>query len=136
MTGFAAGSDQRVVEIAVPADPGFVSLLRTVAASLAASRDFTIDEIDDLRLAVDEASALLLPHAGPGARLAAVFSGGDASLRVEVSLVAAGLPQLAAIDQQSFAWMVLAALADTVAISSAGDRLVVSLTKSRGARLP
>ena len=53
----------------MPADPAYISVLRTVTASLAARRDFTIDEIDDLRIAVDEASALLLPHATAGAAL-------------------------------------------------------------------
>ena len=36
---------------------------------MAARRDFTLEEIDDLRLAVDEASALLLPHARDGDQL-------------------------------------------------------------------
>ena len=56
------------VELTVPADPAYLSVLRTVIASLAAQRDFTLDEIDDLRIAVDEAGALLLPHAAPGSQ--------------------------------------------------------------------
>ena len=37
-------------------------------------------------------------------------------------------------DQTSFAWMVLAALADEVTSTVRADRLTLTLTKARGAR--
>lgn len=121
------------VELTVPADPAYVSVLRTVTASLAARRDFTIEEIDDLRIAVDEASALLLPHADKGS-LSASFGGADDTLVIEVSVpLPAGQPAPEP-DQTSFAWMVLAALADSVTSSADADRLMLTLTKARGAR--
>ena len=121
------------VELTVPADPAYLSVLRTVTASLAARRDFTLDEIDDLRIAVDEAGALLLPHAGPGSRLSAVFGGSAASLRVEVTVTTAeagaGRP-----DRSSFAWLVLEALTDSIVLDESGQRLSLVLSKARGAR--
>ena len=51
------------VEIRLPADSAYLSVLRTATAGLAARLDFTLDEIEDLRIAVDEACAMLLPHA-------------------------------------------------------------------------
>lgn len=121
------------VELTVPADPAYLSVLRTVVASLAAQRDFTLDEIDDLRIAVDEAGALLLPHAGPGARLSAVFGGSAASLRVEVAVTTteagAGHP-----DRSSFAWLVLAALTDSIVLDESGQRLSLVLSKARRTR--
>ena len=48
-----AGDHAETVHVTIPADPSYVSVLRTVTASLAARRDFTIEEIDDLRIAVD-----------------------------------------------------------------------------------
>jgi len=119
------------VELTVPADPAYVSVLRTVTASLAARRDFTIDEIDDLRIAVDEASALLLPHAGPATSLRAGFGGLGPTLSIEVSVPAA---DGAAPDESSFAWMVLAAVADSVVSGSESGRLSLTVTKTRGAR--
>jgi len=122
------------VELTVPADPAYVSVLRTVTASLAARRDFTIEEIDDLRIAVDEASALLLPHATGNGSLSASFGGADNMLVIEVSVpLPAGQPAPEP-DQTSFAWMVLAALADTVTSSAGDSRLMLTLTKARGAR--
>lgn len=47
--------------ISIPADPAYVGLLRSTVASLAAKADFTLDEIEDLRIAVSEAATLLLP---------------------------------------------------------------------------
>jgi serine/threonine-protein kinase RsbW len=121
------------VELTVPADPAYLSVLRTVIASLAARRDFTLDEIDDLRIAVDEAGALLLPHADPGSQLSAVFGGEAATLRVEVAVtMPAG--QSGQPDQSSFAWLVLAALTDSVALAESGQRLSLTLSKARGAR--
>ncbi len=137
----AASTD--TVELTVPADPAYVSVLRTVTASLAARRDFTIDEIDDLRIAVDEASALLLPYAAADASLSAVFGGGEAVLQVQVSVeladqagsaVAAAGDDRLVLDQTSFAWMVLAAVADSVSSEHTADRLSLTLAKARGAR--
>jgi serine/threonine-protein kinase RsbW len=49
-----------VVELDVPAHPAYVAVVRTAAAGLAARADLTLDRIEDLRIAVDEACALLL----------------------------------------------------------------------------
>ena len=55
-----------VVRLRLPAVGAYLSVLRTATAGLAARLDFTLDEIEDLRIAVDEACAMLLP--GRGAR--------------------------------------------------------------------
>ncbi|HTZ44164.1 MAG TPA: ATP-binding protein [Jatrophihabitans sp.] len=127
------GAPEETVFLTVPANPAYVSVLRTVTASLAARRDFTIEEIDDLRIAVDEASALLLPHAGSGESLSASFGGATNTLTIEVSVpLTAGDDTKP--DEDGFAWMVLSALADTVTTDATGDRLVLTLTKARSAR--
>ncbi|MDQ1740011.1 MAG: serine/threonine-protein kinase RsbW [Pseudonocardiales bacterium] len=119
------------VELTVPADPAYLAMLRTVIASLAALRDFTLDEIDDLRIAVDEAGALLLPHAGPGSRLSAVFGGSPTALRVEVA-VTTRHGEAGSVDRSSFAWLVLTALTDSVVLDESGQRLSLVLSKARG----
>lgn len=48
------------VQLIVPAEPGSARLARLVAAALAADADFTIDETEDLRVAVSELVALLV----------------------------------------------------------------------------
>src|ERR1700712_2011997 len=85
-----ARPDGDVVEVRVPADVAFVSTLRLTAASLAARCDLTIDDIEDLRLAVDEACALLLPHASASAHLEARFEVGAGRLRVQTGVATSG----------------------------------------------
>ncbi len=120
------------VELTIPADPAMVSVLRTVTAALAARRDFTLEEIDDLRIAVDEACALLLPHAAGTARLHAAFGGPPEALIVEVRVA----PTLSSvgIDHGGFAWLVLSALTDDVTSDFLDNQLSVTLTKSRAPR--
>jgi serine/threonine-protein kinase RsbW len=121
------------VQLSVPADPIYVSVLRTVTASLAARRDFTIEEIEDLRLAVDEASALLLPHVLAGGQLQATFQVGTDSLQIEVTIPTDPVAQ-PRLDQSSFAWLVLAALADVVGTDLRPGWLSLTLRKTRRVR--
>lgn len=62
-----------VAQLSIPAVSACLVVLRTATASLAARADFTLDDIADLRIAVDEASALLLLSAAPGSALECVF---------------------------------------------------------------
>ena len=47
------------VSIKVPASPAYVRVVRLVASGLASRLMFTIDDIDDLKIAVDELSGYL-----------------------------------------------------------------------------
>ena len=71
--GTQSTRSQDVVELRLPAEPAYLSVLRTATAGLAARLDFTLDEIEDLRIAVDEACALLLPDAVAGEPLTCRF---------------------------------------------------------------
>ncbi|HZI95985.1 MAG TPA: anti-sigma regulatory factor [Actinomycetales bacterium] len=99
----AATRDQ--VELRVPASPAYLAVLRTASAGLAARLDLTLDEIEDLRIAVDEACALLLADGSPDDDLVAVFDLETDVLAVQVTGPARRLPQ-----RESFAWAVLEAL--------------------------
>jgi serine/threonine-protein kinase RsbW len=125
-----AGGDQEVdvVELGVPARTAYVSVLRTTAAALAARLDFTLDEIEDLRIAVDEASALLLSQAIPDSQLTCRFELAGDELTVSVS-VRSRNPRVP--SRNSFAWTVLTALAGKVETSVDPDeqRATVTLTK-------
>jgi serine/threonine-protein kinase RsbW len=122
--------DGDVVEMSVPADVAYVSTLRLTAAGLAARCDLTIDEIEDLRLAVDEACSLLLPHARQGTALQARFALAHGRLEVAARVSSDDGAQL---DRDGFAWTVLGALASSVDVSSAGGAVVITLTKRREA---
>jgi len=53
-TAMSERTPHEIVEIRIPLRPRFASVARTVAASLGDDAGFSIDEIDDLRLAVSE----------------------------------------------------------------------------------
>ncbi|MEI5006370.1 anti-sigma regulatory factor [Streptomyces sp. PmtA] len=123
---------QDFVEVRLPAAGAYLSVLRTATAGLAARLDFTLDEIEDLRIAVDEACAILLQQAVPGSVLSCVFRLVDDSLEVTVS--APTTDGRAPERVYTFAWTVLSALAGKVDSSVADDRTVsISLYKQRGA---
>lgn len=123
-----ADTDADIVEIRAPADVVYVSTLRLAAASLAARCDLTVDDIEDLRLAVDEACALLLPHATASATLDARFEVGAGQLRVHASVATSGSSEP---DREGFAWTVLGALASSVEVHSEDGRLTISVVKRR-----
>jgi serine/threonine-protein kinase RsbW len=58
--------DDTAVDLVVPLRTEFAATLRVVAASLAADADFTVDEIDDLRLAISEVFSSLADGAPNG----------------------------------------------------------------------
>ena len=117
------------VTITMPADGAYLSVLRTATAGLAARLDFTLDEIEDMRIAVDEACAMLLSQAIPGSDLKCDFALGQDSMTVRVS-VRCLAPRVPAGD--TFAWTVLTALAGSVdARIGPGDVLTIALRKSR-----
>lgn len=114
------------VELRLPADGGYVAVLRTATAGLAARLDFALDEVEDLRIAVDEACALLLAQARADSSLAASFWLDATSLSIDV---ATECVSPVAPSRDSFAWNVLSALVNSVASSVDEDRLVISLTR-------
>lgn len=117
------------VEIRLPADSAFLSVLRTATAGLAARLDFTLDEIEDLRIAVDEACAMLLPYAIDTAQLRCRFELTPDTLSVTVTLptTRGQLP-----ERDTFSWTVLSALAGEVDTGSNEDREVwIRLRKRR-----
>lgn len=127
----AAGRD--VVSLRLPAVGAYLSVLRTATASLASRLDVTIDEIEDLKIAVDEACAMLLAQAVPGAELDCSFE-----LTADAIWIAVTVPTLDGQEpsRDTFAWTVLTALAGEVDSSvDADSRVTVSLRKHRaGAR--
>jgi serine/threonine-protein kinase RsbW len=129
VAGVPVASPRDVVVITLPADSAYLSVLRTATAGLAARLDFTIDEIEDLRIAVDEACAMLLPQAAPGADIACEFKLEDDSIHVGVSVLTADGQQP---SRDTFAWTVLSALAGDVDSSAGPDRRVTITLRKHG----
>jgi serine/threonine-protein kinase RsbW len=120
------------VELRVPAERSSVSLARTAVASVCARLDFTLDRLEDVRLAVDEACSLLVADAAAGARLlVAIDPDDDGGLTVTMSTrTRSGRPPAAG----SFAWTVLTTLVDDVLSRADADgEVLVELRVAREA---
>ena len=113
----------------LPAQGAYLSVLRTATASLASRLDFTLDDIEDLRIAVDEACAMLLTQAVAGANLECAFELSADTIAVNVSVPTIdGVPP----SRDTFAWTVLTALAGEVDARVDLEKVVtISLLKRR-----
>jgi serine/threonine-protein kinase RsbW len=125
-----------VVELTVPALTAYLGVVRTATAGLAARLSFTLDEIEDLRIAVDQACVMLLalprPQPPDSATLTCRFRVFEDGLAVTVS---ARVDERATMPaEQSFAWQVLTAHAADVTGHAAGGTASVELLKRRRRR--
>ena len=116
-------------ELRLPADGAYLAVLRTATAGLAARINFTLDDIEDLRIAVDEACAILLPQARTEADLECRFWLGQATMTVSVA-TSCDSPRPPA--EQGFAWRVLSALTTSATSTVDQDQLVLTLSRSAG----
>ncbi len=117
------------VTVRMPADGAYLSVLRTATAGLAARLDFTLDDIEDMRIAVDEACAMLLSQAIPGSSLECSFALSEDDMTITVSVPCLNPRPPSA---ETFAWTVLSALAGAVeAQVGPGDKLAIVMRKSR-----
>ncbi|MEV6694243.1 anti-sigma regulatory factor [Micromonospora sp. NPDC051196] len=128
LTGQPTTEDD-IVHLTVPADGGYLGVLRTATAGLAARLQFALDEIEDLRIAVDEACAMLLAIAPRGAELDCRFAVTEDALTVEVTVPTVRGAKLPA--ESSFAWKVLTALTTSASATAADNRATISLLTRR-----
>lgn len=122
-----AGDD--TVVLTVPAEVGYLGVLRTATAGLAARLQFALDEIEDLRIAVDEACAMLLAISVRAAELECHFSVTEDALTVEVTVDTVPGAQLPSTS--SFAWKVLTALTTSASAETTGRRATIRLLTRR-----
>lgn len=115
------------IELRLTAGSEYLSTVRAVAADLALQQDMTLDEVDDLRLAVDEACSMLVPLAAPGAELTCRFSLAEQEIRVLCSVPGTG----AAAPTDGFPWQVLVTLTDSARSDVDGDVTWIELIKRK-----
>ena len=124
------GADGSVpVTLRIPAERDYVVLVRSAAGHLGVRAGFSIAQMQDWRLAVDEACGLLLlPDEvdATGEELECVFRPSPAGLAVTVSAEArpGSKPQVG-----GFGWSLLAALVDDLRWSEQDGRVRVDILK-------
>ena len=108
------------VTVEVPATPEFVQVLRHVAAGVAARVDMPIDLIEEIRLAVTEASSILLDEA-EASTLSMRIGRDDDSLEVTLSSDATVEPWPTEQALASWPWLVVKGLTDALRAERGAD---------------
>ena len=117
------------VQLVMPADPEFLRLARVTAMGLASRLQFTIDEIDDLRIAIDELLFGLIGTKGRPGRVTMRYSMVGSGLEVRGTATfedGAETPGLTELSE-----LILNAVADEHELSPGGPTPTFRLLKRR-----
>lgn len=117
------------VELSVPATPEFLRLVRVTAAGLGSRLGFSYDQVEDLRLAIDELCFSLTGASGRPGSVHVRFLVADDTLEV----VAAGLfdDGRGAPPESEWSKVILAALVDSYELAAGADNPGFRLVKRR-----
>lgn len=119
-----------LVRIKIPAAPAYLQVIRLVAAGLASRLGFTLDEIEDLKIAVDELSAYMTGAHGRSGTLQIAFevSGDRITIRGE-GLFAPG--DKVRTNLTEFSRMILDTVVDSASLEHADGVPTFTLVKSK-----
>ena len=122
-------------ELRLPADSAYVAAVRLTTAAFAARLGFSIDDLEDARIAVSEACTLLLDQAGAPASDPAMemleirYELEDRRLGVDISA-----PTGSEIDRASFGWQLLTAMTTDLTTEVADGRRHISYLSESATR--
>lgn len=83
-------NDQDAVQLELPASPRYLSAVRLVAAAIGAEAGLSVDDLDDVRLGVNELVGTLIDNAAAGERVRLTFSASPNGVTVEGTLSGPG----------------------------------------------
>ena len=117
--------DTDEVRLAVPALPEYVRLARLTAAGLASRLGFSFDEVEDLRIAVDELCYLLVgPDGRPGQIVLRFAMDGSGLVIVGEGPSGSGQPEFAELSEQ-----ILAAIVDEYGVTKADGTITFRMVR-------
>lgn len=123
-----------VLDIRFPAEARQLFLLRSALGGVATAQDFDLDEIADLRMAVDEIASTLLRLADNGSTFRCEFRVTGDRLDIHAAATASAGT---GVDRGDFGWHVLTSLTDAVRTWNTRDdgdpdrgRLHIAATKT------
>ncbi|MBF6175707.1 ATP-binding protein [Nocardia blacklockiae] len=124
------------VGIRVPAELNQLTMLRALAETVALIADFALDEVTDIRVALDEIATALIAEAVPGSEIDCEFAAADDAMTVRVT----GVAEIEdALDENGFGWHVLQTITHTLSARTddfdtarSGYPVVVEFSRARG----
>jgi serine/threonine-protein kinase RsbW len=125
-----------IVRVSVPARADFVHVLRAVISSVASRIDMTFDVIEEVRIAVDEASTILLGVTQGDATLELTIEVALDDLTVTLTTPGDHAGWSAEGVRSSWPWRVMTGLCDDVELETSDRGASIRFVKRRGARAP
>jgi serine/threonine-protein kinase RsbW len=108
----ASSSTAGTIRLHIPASTAYLALARAATASFCARQNLSLEQLDDVTLAVDEAVGLMLSDATPGSRIECSWTPTDGGAVIAITArTRSGRPP----RTTTFAWAVLSALVDSAA---------------------
>lgn len=118
------------ISIKIPASPEYIQVVRLVAAGLAARLSFTLEDIEDLKIAVDELSAYITGAHGRSGTLAVGFTLHDD--RIEIKGTGKYSEDYdVRTELTEFSRMILETVTDSADLSTSDGMPVFSIVKSK-----
>jgi serine/threonine-protein kinase RsbW len=121
--------------VQIDADLSQVVMLRAVAETVALIAGFTVDEVADIRVALDEAATCLILDAVPESEIHCEVTADGFQIRIAVTAVCGSDHP---IDTTGFGWHVLHTITDHLAVDhdaydrkQGGHRVAIAFTQVR-----
>lgn len=110
-----------MIRLTIPADATFLTVLRATAGAIAARAPLTIDQVDDVRMAVEEAGVLLLPSGQP-----VTLSVDPSAMPLTIDVGTEGSDGVV-VESDSLAWIVLQGMTDRLEVLDGPDGTTLRL---------
>ena len=118
------------VNIRIPASPEYVQVVRLIASGLANRLEFTLDDIEDLKIAVDELCAYLTGTQGREGEIEITFTIGENRIEITGSgRFTAGIKVRSELTQLS--QMILDTVVDTATLTLDNGSPTFNLAKTK-----
>lgn len=114
--------------IRFPAQPGYLYVSRLNASAIGSEAGFNVDELDDLRLAVNETVTWLLADTDSGGEVELIMSAQDGEIRIDGTRSSNGLLPDRPLDDLIEA--ILGATVNDFRLTSTDSERIIQLTKS------
>ena len=117
------------VSITLPAREEFARALRMTAAALASRAGMSLDDVEDVRIAVEEAYLFAIGRVDAGEPVTFDFSVDDESLSLEIGRLPTAAEGSSAGNEASYARFILESVCDSFDLEEQGGVCRLSLTK-------
>ncbi|MEU7633065.1 anti-sigma factor [Nocardia sp. NPDC049220] len=107
-----SSTDTTTVGVRVPARLEQLTMLRALAETVALIADFALDEVTDIRLALDEVATSLILDAVPGSTIDCDFTYDTDQMFVHASSIAGSA---SVVDESDFGWHIIRTLTESIA---------------------